>query len=73
MKICDEINCAERSVTRKWGTAFTGPMATGFELGTTYLPKENERFIYSESDWETKGFKKRYCKSFLIFLNNHPH
>jgi hypothetical protein len=68
MKIYDEINCEERSVTRKWGIAFTGQMATGFELGTVYLPKEKQRLIYSESDWGTKGFKIRYCKSFFDFL-----
>jgi len=68
IKFFDEINCDERSIIRKWGTAFSGPMATGFELGTTYLPQEKERFVYSESDWETKGFKKRYCKSIFDFL-----
>lgn len=64
----DEVSCSGRSVTRSSGTAFSGEMGTGYELGKVYLQSDQAKYVFSESDWETKGFKARFCKSILDFL-----
>jgi hypothetical protein len=64
----DEISCSDRSITRSSGTAFSGTMGTGYELGRVFIQKDQTRYVFAESDWEIQGFKKRFCKSFLDFL-----
>ena len=64
----DEISCSERSVTRSSGTVYSGEMGTGYELGQIYIQSDQRRYVYSASDWEDKGFKKKFCKTTFEFF-----